>query len=60
MGPMVCHMTQMMKRQTARGFSETLSEGVLWETGGNEIELHSMCSYTVRLSLPQDWFKCYE
>jgi len=58
MGPMVCHDTNDDK--TARGFSETLSEGVLWETGGNEIELHSMCSYTVCLSLPQDWFNYYE
>ena len=38
--------------ETPRGFSETLSEGVLWETGGNKIELHSICSYTVCLSLP--------
>jgi len=26
--------------ETPRGFSETLSEGVLWETGGNEITQH--------------------
>ena len=47
-----------------RGFSETLSEGVLWETGGIEMELRSInlyfSSYTVCLSLPQDWFKHYE
>jgi len=47
-----------------RGFSETLSEGVLWETGGTEMELCSInlyfSSYTVCLSLPQDWFKHYE
>jgi len=38
-----------------RGFSETLSEGVLWETGGIEMELCSInlyfSSYTVCLSL---------
>ena len=47
-----------------RGFSETLSEGVLWETGGIEMELHGInlyfSSYTVCLSLLQDWFKHYE
>ena len=48
-----------------RGFGETLSEGVLWETGGTEMELCSINLYfssynTVCLSLPQDWFKHYE
>ena len=28
-----------------RGFSETLSEGVLWETGGIEMELRSINLY---------------
>jgi len=49
-------MPHSTDEEMLRGFSETLSEGVLWETGGIEMELCSInlyfSSYTVCLSLP--------
>jgi len=39
--------------ETPRGFSETLSQG----TKLSYIALTCVSSYTVCLSLPQDWFK---